>query len=828
MLLLQPGNIRTYSRIVRDAFYQLREKVSGALTGERAKSIILIFALFLICGAFFSDILNIGNLFTERDLGVYFIPPHYFWVAAVKAGEFPLWNALNFGGHPFFATLQPGMLYPPNILFFVLPFNSAFNWIIIIHFFLAGAFTFAFLRFLAVGRGASFLGAVLFLLGGYLLSLHNLLSALLSVAWLPLILLLFGKALRFNSAGSAAWAGVILAVSFYGGGVETVLGTCAALGLMAVFSRDLGGSILFGVKALVITGTVFLGVAAIQIIPFLELARYSIRKDGLSYQQAIIWSASPADFISFLVPDPYGTLSDPKKYWIRQSWLKTLYVGGLPFLLSAIYIVREKRTKYFWLALCAISIFLALGGFNPLYPYLYKFVPVLNKVRYPVKFLFLGMFALCIMAGLGLQHLVNAAKKCDETRLKWIAIILATAMALFFLWLNVQNDQVLSFMKASGLDSPIYNDAAVNLHNFKRMLFYLVLSCVGLWLIIETKGSHYAVGALCLVLILDLFGNFGYYHSSNPRIYWADNWTVRQTKAGLGEYRVLTTPLTTAPTSTFTAPNIMPGGSNQRILMPSLNLNYGIRDMWGAEVMRVGRSDDLYNTMAASVSVDSTRILDFYSDKYVISTKLISSPHFDLVGADIEGLKGDRNALLQEPTIKLYRNKRVLPRTFLVPEYWVAADSATALALVSKGDFKPEKNVVLEEKPIWDPKISSTTLPAGPADSRILHESNNAVEVMARVARPTLLYLSDTYFPGWNAYVDGKKTKIYRANYNFRAVPLPPGEHRVEFRYEPISFYAGAGITGITLVILIAFGIKSLVTRRRRSRSTIDCTIITA
>jgi hypothetical protein len=233
--------------------------------------------------------------------------------------------------------------------------------------------------------------------------------------------------------------------------------------------------------------------------------------------------------------------------------------------------------------------------------------------------------------------------------------------------------------------------------------------------------------------------------------------------------------------------------------------------------------------MAASVSVDSTRILDFYSVKYVISTKPISSPHFDFVGADIEGLKGDRNTLLQEPTIKLYRNRRVLPRTFLATEYRVAADPAVALALVSKGDFKPETIVVLEEKPIWDPKISSTTLSTGPAESRILHESNNRVEVLARVAKPSLLYLSDTYFPGWKAYVDGKKTKIFRANYNFRAVPLPSGEHRVVFRYEPMSFYTGAWITGITLVILIALGITSLVTRRRNTRkSTIDCTTITA
>jgi uncharacterized membrane protein YfhO len=126
--------------------------------------------------------------------------------------------------------------------------------------------------------------------------------------------------------------------------------------------------------------------------------------------------------------------------------------------------------------------------------------------------------------------------------------------------------------------------------------------------------------------------------------------------------------------------------------------------------------------------------------------------------------------------------------------------------------------VILEEQPVWDPRI-----PAGHASVRataaeIKSEGNNRVEILARVKKPSLLYLADTFYPGWNAYVDGKRTKIYRANYNFRAVPLPPGEHRVEFRYEPLSFYLGAWISGVTIFILIAFGLRSFWHRKRKGR----------
>jgi uncharacterized membrane protein YfhO len=79
-------------------------------------------------------------------------------------------------------------------------------------------------------------------------------------------------------------------------------------------------------------------------------------------------------------------------------------------------------------------------------------------------------------------------------------------------------------------------------------------------------------------------------------------------------------------------------------------------------------------------------------------------------------------------------------------------------------------------------------------------------------AQNAFLVLSDTYFPGWKAYVDGKEERIYRANYAFRAIPIRAGAHKVEFTYKPLSFKLGAVITllGILGCVGIAF-----VTKRR-------------
>src|SRR4030042_3626260 len=87
------------------------------------------------------------------------------------------------------------------------------------------------------------------------------------------------------------------------------------------------------------------------------------------------------------------------------------------------------------------------------------------------------------------------------------------------------------------------------------------------------------------------------------------------------------------------------------------------------------------------------------------------------------------------------------------------------------------------------------------------HESNNRLLLVAESTENTILVLSDTYFPGWRVFVDGKEEKIYRADYNLRAVLLGAGTHQVKFIYHPLSFKLGAiitflGIIGCLIIVL--------------------------
>jgi uncharacterized membrane protein YfhO len=95
-----------------------------------------------------------------------------------------------------------------------------------------------------------------------------------------------------------------------------------------------------------------------------------------------------------------------------------------------------------------------------------------------------------------------------------------------------------------------------------------------------------------------------------------------------------------------------------------------------------------------------------------------------------------------------------------------------------------------------------------------MSESNNGLSLLVRAREKSLLVVSDTYYPGWKAFVNGKETKIYRADYAFRAIPLDAGTHRVEFIYDPISLKLGAGGT---LVGSIGCVVLLLAPRRNKS-----------
>ena len=211
-----------------------------------------------------------------------------------------------------------------------------------------------FLRDLKVNPSGALISGLIFMLSGYLLSVHSLLTILLSSIWTPLIMMFFRRAINGQGFKNEIFTALLITLSFLGGGIEIVYGNFLVLFIMVIFSPfpyiELVGDkprrykflcsvpIYWGrIRSLFIVSILFLFLSAIQLFPFLELFHHSIRGNGISYQEATTWSFAPKDILLFFLPDAYGYFLDMKKYWLAQCWFKTLYTGGLPFILSLIF-----------------------------------------------------------------------------------------------------------------------------------------------------------------------------------------------------------------------------------------------------------------------------------------------------------------------------------------------------------------------------------------------------------------------------------------------------------------------------------------------------------
>ena len=132
----------------------------------------------------------------------------------------------------------------------------------------------------------------------------------------------------------------------------------------------------------------FLLLSGVQLLPFYELKAQSIRQGGLTYFESSVWSMAWRDFIQFFVPDPFGNMMNDQKYWQNQSWLKTIYLGIVPFCLSTFYFLTAGRRRWLFALLMVISLIFALGGNTPIYKLLYR-IPPFSSVRYPGQISFL-------------------------------------------------------------------------------------------------------------------------------------------------------------------------------------------------------------------------------------------------------------------------------------------------------------------------------------------------------------------------------------------------------------------------------------------------------
>lgn len=783
----------------------------------------LLTALAGLLAGYFWDALSRPVLLGERDLTVFFFPPIHLWVEALHQGTFPLWNPYTFSGQPLFASLQTAVLYPPNILLFLLPLPTAFNGTIMLHFFLGGWFIYLLSRELGGSRQAGVLSALAFSLGGFLLSLHTVLSSLQSAVWMPLVLFFLFRALAGSSRGYALLAGGAVLVQFLGGGIEVFMMT-QALALLVIFFPAL---LLKGrsfpplwerVKLSILSYGVFAGLGAVQILPFLEMVRESSRGLGLTYDQATAWSLSFRDLWYLILPDLFWR--GMEFYYADQNWLRSIYMGLVPLVLIPFFLVKDRGRRWGIGLLLLASLILALGKNTPLYWPLYQVLPGLRFIRYPIKFFFLTNVLLCLAAGWGLDHLRDTLARRGGrpwVGLKRAALILAFAQVLSLLVLLVWSGPVFDFLKyflAASPDRPWGS----HIHNLVRFNVSALLVCLLLAFWADGKlRASWGAAALILLLTADLFlGNWGQYKRIDREAYLKSTPNLEIVKADPQPARVYTDPVVLRGLINARGEALKKADYLQERFYLDYPVIHRVFNASGFPVLIFKPYLDLISILETAPTPSATPVLPLMNVKYLLWSGPLPDSGFRLI-RKMEPLAlpewGKVIKRAQPPPLRiiephLYEVGTVLPRAALIPKYRVVAEGRDMKGWLQDQRFNPRQTVLLAESPHFP--SGKDPGPGRAEEARLTDYGLNHIALQAVCREPRVLLLSEVDYPGWQVRVNGRPEKIYRANHAFRAVALGPGTHEVRFEYRPRSFYWGLVITLVTLVgimlgVILAF-----------------------
>ncbi|MFN8483657.1 MAG: YfhO family protein [Anaerolineae bacterium] len=702
---------------------------------------------------------------------------HRFAAGELAAGRLPLWNPYTFSGHPFLADIQSGVFYPPNLAMLLaaalrggdLPIRALYLQVAL-HLFLAGAFTYAFARRRLGGRWAALLAAVVFAGGGYLTSYPPLQLAVLQTdAWLPLLLLLIDKTLSLVETRHGASLpgvlamGLVWAMALLAGHPQSAMyvGYVAlAWGIYRAWQAGIGwwrGALIVAVSALI-----GLLLAAAQWLPGIEYARLSVRA-AASYDK-LAHGFPFRDLVGVILP---GVVS---------VW-SPLYVGILPLILAVYAMLRWWRAydTAFWAALGGVALLLSFGGGLFVYPVFYWLAPGFNIFQGQERAAFLVAFALAMLAGAGLAGLLAAMEERNETQRRKgakeersglsFSAPLRLGVTLLFLGLIIAG--VAGVWAWRG---PVAGEGRAQLWSLAGVGAWLAaFALLALAWLRWPRRRAWWVGLAVALAVADLA------RVALPLL------AGPVPPPGLGYPVALVEPLQAAGTTRV---------ENEYRLPANYGVLNSIQDTWGASPLRTQRYADFY----AAVPPERRRRL--------LNVGYFLTWHGDVPGmtevAQLPVVNGVSGA--KETTYLLKTEPG--PRAWLVGDVEVV-DDADALARLADPAFDPwQTALVAPGGGVETRHDASLHPPAMPTQPTYRQFAPGHVAVHVETPAPALLAVSEVWYPGWQATVDGAPAPLLRAYDTLMAVPVAAGAHTVELRFEGPLVKVGLAVSGLTLALV--------------------------
>ena len=554
--------------------------------------------------------------------------------------------------------------------------------------------------------------------------------------------------------------------------------------------------------------------AAVTLLPFAELLDHSIDRKIRAGEFAD--SYEPARYLlGVFLHDWWGRASSRALEFASSLEEHAYYVAALPLMLAAAALVLRRRRERFVVAGVGVAALAVSTGLPPLFD-LVQTLPGFEATRNG-RLAVVTVLCVALLAGWGLDDLAAAKLPARRGRLA-----LGLALGLFALPLaivaigNRVDPGVLgdALRVAWGFATPSPElappEQLADVIRLASVLEWLVLAgaaLVLLYLRVRLRLGPAAFVALAtLLVVLDLFkAGMGY----NPAI--AERHAEQPTTPALRF-------LQEQRPARFAGLEPLAPISLAVPMTPSVAMRYGIHDARGYDFPVEERYAELWRRV---ITPSSDCNYAFCPESAATTARALRALALFGVSNLLQNrrdppLEGFRVAYAGRDA-RVYENPHALPRAFLVDRQVVARDGEAARARVTAPDF-PLRTVAVTERRLPKLSVGEGAGSESPGRARVAVYDEERVVIETRVARPALLVLTDSWFPGWKATVDGAERPIHRVDYLIRGVSVPAGARRVEFRYEPGSWTAG-WITSCVALLVIAAAAGVGLRRRRRMKA---------
>ncbi|MBN2007484.1 MAG: hypothetical protein JXA21_29330 [Anaerolineae bacterium] len=834
-----------------------------------------------------------GRVLAGGDLHTYFFP---YWVAVARAlhtGHLPLWSPYLFAGTPLLSNSQLGVFYPFNWPFWALCGTSlagvarALHWNLLLHLGLAAFGSERLARRLGVGPWGAALSGVLYAGSGYL-GLHvEHLNQLQALAWLPWVLMPAAempetahglRTLLPTSLNVLAFTLILLAGHTQMAFIAGIALAAWRLALAIRWGLSAHGSHLerfragmrYGARSLVFFLPFALAVliAAAQLLPTLELVRFSMRSGGLPWREAVSFSVRPWDLPRALLP---LYLSAP----LLPEGVAYVGIVGMALAGWGIWDTYRRRDRYgLTLAVLGFTgLFLALGAYNPLYLIAARLgVPGVIHFRAPARFLALYVLATALLAGKGLDRLATGAPAWRRWMLiglcglAWVELLAsaeslphaaATALRTYTDLRPATAHLVAATRLAEDAGEPAGRFLSISKTLFDAgdetaiaALYGDSLSEKALWAYNVTAKQREVLSPN-FPLAFEVPAVDGYDGGLLPLRYYGTfsqlflpggtlDGRLRENLETVPEARWLSLMgvrfVITDKTGDTWADDIFYDRQFQPRLEPGETLTVAwlpedfaanalgiLYTGTGEVVLQFGNGETISRSLPLNAADTPARVPWENAQGVVSIVVRAGDSGLALTGAS---LVDERTAafyplvlsaqfrLAHSGDVKVYENLDVLPRAFLAPAYSCVISDEAGLQQMQTPGFDPAAQAIVSNcDPDAQNKAGSMPTGLSPATVTPVSHSDTGFVVDVTSDSGGLLILTDAWYPGWTATLaplssektTPKTVTLLRADLLFKAVSLAPGAWRATFTYRPAWLFWGAAISVVGLGLLFLY-----------------------